>query len=59
MWGALSDQFISCFITVSSYVSCTHTSWSLLRSTSFIMDLWQLQTNFEFIWKLTRALMAA
>jgi hypothetical protein len=37
----------------------THTSWVLLCSASFTRDLQQSQNNLEFIWKLSKALMAA
>ena len=36
-----------------------HSSWILLSSASFTRDWWQSQTKLEFIWKLSRALMAS
>jgi hypothetical protein len=37
----------------------TRTVWIIVCFASFTRFLWQSQTNVEFIWKLSRALMAA
>jgi hypothetical protein len=48
-------------ISFPSVLMCpgTHTVWILVCCASFTRNWWQSQINSEFIWKLSRALMAA
>ena len=58
MWGALLTNWLAVSFPSIHMWPGTHTSCILLCSARFTIDWWQYQTNLEFIWKHSKALMA-